>query len=370
MINEAAPPRVTIVVATYNRPEVLTQAILSVIRQTVQDWVMLIVGDSCDERTGAAIDAIGDPRIHYLNLQDRCGEQSGPNAVGLSAVFTDYVALLNHDDIWLPTHLETALAALEGGKADLYCGAIGVTTFATDRATGVRSPAFIATTPTGRTFDMAFHRNCTYFEPASTWVMRRSVVEVVGLWQPAAALHRTPLTDWLLRAWRQDVKAVFADAPTAIYCDAEKSNVANRKGEEAPVMYDWNDGEQAYWNDFIEKQGADAVLQLMKLQPQEMSRTSEIFQDQTFPEQVQWVFETYLNPANARLYKVYGWDAFVQACVLTKRPPGISLQAMLKRRTGEALKPRETWKQVIDRALEQLEQHPSWQQLRRQSGVA
>ena len=57
-------------------------------------------------------------RIRYVNLATNCGEQSGPNNVGIARATAAYIAFLNHDDIWFPDHLRSAMERLRSTDAD------------------------------------------------------------------------------------------------------------------------------------------------------------------------------------------------------------------------------------------------------------
>jgi glycosyltransferase involved in cell wall biosynthesis len=113
------PPGVSIILATFNRPDVLAFAIRSVLAQDFQDWEMIVVGDLCTQSTATTIAGFDDPRITYLNLPLRYGDQSGPNNVGIARARGRYLAFLNHDDLWFPDHLSTTIAWLEASGADM-----------------------------------------------------------------------------------------------------------------------------------------------------------------------------------------------------------------------------------------------------------
>ena len=121
-----ATPALSVVVATYNRSQVLRHAIRSVIESTCTDWELIIVGDACTDDTGDCVASFSDPRIRYVNLPVNCGDQSGPNNHGVSLARGRYIAFLNHDDLYLRDHLETCVAALDGGGADLVWAACAV----------------------------------------------------------------------------------------------------------------------------------------------------------------------------------------------------------------------------------------------------
>src|SRR4051812_42918921 len=72
-------PAVSIVVATYNRSNVLELAIASVVAQTFTDWELLVVGDACTDDSEQVVESFADPRIVWTNLAVNHGDQSGPS---------------------------------------------------------------------------------------------------------------------------------------------------------------------------------------------------------------------------------------------------------------------------------------------------
>ena len=78
--------------ATHNRPAVLAFAIRSVLQQDFPDWELIVVGDHCEGATGELIAPFADPRIRYANLVLNCGDQSGPNNVGMARVRGKYIS--------------------------------------------------------------------------------------------------------------------------------------------------------------------------------------------------------------------------------------------------------------------------------------
>ena len=112
-------PRVSIVIATYNRHRVLAHAIDSMRRLTFHDWEALVIGDGCTDETAATVAAFADPRISFENLPGNSGGQATPNNRGIERARGEYIAFLNNDDLYLPHHLAACVEALDCGDADL-----------------------------------------------------------------------------------------------------------------------------------------------------------------------------------------------------------------------------------------------------------
>ena len=182
------PPRITVVTATYNRSNVLALAIRSVLAQSEDDWELIVVGDACTDDTEGVVASFGDPRIRFVNLDRNCGEQSGPNNAGAAVARGRYLAYLNHDDQWLPDHLEAAVEGLERMDADLV--------FTLEEVITVGGARYLAGAAASGEYEPAV--KC----PASSWVFRRGLVEEIGPWRRADEIFDVPSVDWLDRAWR------------------------------------------------------------------------------------------------------------------------------------------------------------------------
>ncbi len=111
-------PTVSVIIATYNKRKTLRYAIDSVLWQTFQDFECWVVGDACTDGSGDLVEGYGDPRLKWHNLEHNSGYQSAPNNEGLRRARGKYIAYLNHDDIWLPNHLQILLDCITRNNAD------------------------------------------------------------------------------------------------------------------------------------------------------------------------------------------------------------------------------------------------------------
>jgi glycosyltransferase involved in cell wall biosynthesis len=178
-------PAVSVVTATYNRSNVLRYAIESVRWQTVEDWELLVVGDACTDDTEEVVRSFGDPRIHFHNLDRNTGSQSGPNNEGVARARAAYVAFLNHDDLWLPDHLERCLETIRSAGADLVCSLCSRI-----RANRVKLDGLILG-----------HAGDYTWSPASCWLFRRTLGEEIGAWRHHRDIRSVPSQDWLWRVY-------------------------------------------------------------------------------------------------------------------------------------------------------------------------
>jgi glycosyltransferase involved in cell wall biosynthesis len=201
-VDGAVAPVVSVVMATYNRSNVIGYAIRSLRAQSFADWELIVVGDACTDDTGAVVAAFGDPRIRFHNRSENFGEQSGPNNDGVRMARGRYVAFLNHDDFWAPEHLGTALDTLQSSAADMVYS-VGLAAYH-----DVLEPTLVgATTRRDR-----YHP--THVVPCSLWVFRRELAQRVGPWRPAIELRAAASNDWIYRAWRSGARIVPIPRPT------------------------------------------------------------------------------------------------------------------------------------------------------------
>lgn len=190
-------PAVSVIIATYNRSSVLRYAIRSVLDSTRTDWELIVVGDHCTDDTEACVAAFADPRIRFVNLPERSGDQSAPNNHGLELARGQYVAFLNHDDMYLPEHLEVAVRALEQGSADMVWVPCALSRPSPRELQAGELGVFTLTSGPGP-------RGYTPFQhyPASTWVLRREFAARVGCWESPGEVFVTPGQSWIFRASR------------------------------------------------------------------------------------------------------------------------------------------------------------------------
>lgn len=126
-----ANPLVSVLVATYNRAQILTsRCIPSVLGQTYDNLELIVVGDGCTDDTEEAVAAIDDTRLHFVNLPrrgDYPSEQTNrwmvaggfPTNEALARARGSFIAHLDDDDEYLPDRLRTLVEFATENRCDL-----------------------------------------------------------------------------------------------------------------------------------------------------------------------------------------------------------------------------------------------------------
>ena len=101
-------PLVSVVIPTINRPQFVTEAVGSALRQSLREIEVIAVVDGPDEETLRTLRRIDDPRLRVLPLRESVG-LGGARHAGVDDARARWVALLDDDDEWLPRKLEIQL---------------------------------------------------------------------------------------------------------------------------------------------------------------------------------------------------------------------------------------------------------------------
>ncbi len=97
---------VSVILPTYNCAQFLTEAARSVLRQSLKDLELIIINDgSCDNTDEIIKELEEDKRMIYLRNDRKRGLSFSRNR-GVRAASSNFIALLDADDIFFPEKLE------------------------------------------------------------------------------------------------------------------------------------------------------------------------------------------------------------------------------------------------------------------------
>ena len=177
-------PRVSIIIATHNRPHLLPRAVESA-RRAGSDVEIVVVDDASAEETAAACRAMTG--IRYVRAERR-QRLVGARNIGILASGGDLITFLDDDDVRLPGSLDLQVAALDSApEAGLVYGQA----LLGDQDCVPTGSLYPAACPRGDIFWRLLERN---FIPCPSVVFRRSCLYRVGL--PGAAIQG--MEDWEL----------------------------------------------------------------------------------------------------------------------------------------------------------------------------
>lgn len=116
-------PKVSVVIPTHNRPDLLPRAVRSVLQQTFQDLEIIVVDDSSDTSASEILESFSDQRIRVLRNENPKGAAAARN-YGIKEASGVFVAFLDDDDEWLPEKLEKQIRLLDHNPETVaaFCG--------------------------------------------------------------------------------------------------------------------------------------------------------------------------------------------------------------------------------------------------------
>ena len=180
-------PRVSVIIPTYNRGLCVTEAVDSVLGQTLRDFEVIVVDDGSTDDTQVRLAVYGD-RIRVIR-QVNAGVSAARN-VGMAAARGEWIGFLDSDDTWMPEKLERQMADLErhpeavGHAVDVALCGVGGRQLSLWEGRGIgeefeKSP--VRARPLEDVLGVAFYTQAV--------LLKREVVERVGGFKVGMQIH-------------------------------------------------------------------------------------------------------------------------------------------------------------------------------------
>lgn len=106
------PPMVSVIVPTYNRPDMLGECLDSLNGQTYSSLEVLVVNDGGQDVEEIISNLDRAKNVRYIRHATNRGLAAARNS-GIRAAKGKYIAYLDDDDIYYPDHIETLVEYLE-----------------------------------------------------------------------------------------------------------------------------------------------------------------------------------------------------------------------------------------------------------------
>ncbi|RLA78766.1 MAG: glycosyltransferase family 2 protein [Deltaproteobacteria bacterium] len=112
-------PEVSVIIPTYNRKEMVQEAVESVLSQTYQDFELIVVDDGSEDGTREMIQREFPGLLTYI-YQENQGVSRARNR-GIETSRGKYIAFLDSDDLWLKKKLERQVQFMQQNPEAMIC---------------------------------------------------------------------------------------------------------------------------------------------------------------------------------------------------------------------------------------------------------
>ncbi len=110
---------VVVIMPTYNRANIISNSIRSVINQSFDSFELVIIDDGSIDNTEEVVKSFKDDRIHFIRSEKNMGANHARN-IGLHFMTSKFVAFLDSDNVWNRDFLKKGVARLESEDSDLF----------------------------------------------------------------------------------------------------------------------------------------------------------------------------------------------------------------------------------------------------------
>lgn len=104
-------PLISVIIPLYNSEKTIRETIESVLNQTFSDFELILINDGSKDSTLDIVSSIQDSRLKVFSYSN-AGISASRNR-GISQASGEFIAFLDHDDLWTPDKLELQLKALQ-----------------------------------------------------------------------------------------------------------------------------------------------------------------------------------------------------------------------------------------------------------------
>ena len=115
MVFSQQTPTVSVIIPTFNREHIVTEAIDCVRNQSLDKLEIFVVDDGSTDETYKRIQDISEPRLNY-RYKENGGHASAVN-LALPHTKGEYIAFLDADDLWENNYLEQMVGALQENRS-------------------------------------------------------------------------------------------------------------------------------------------------------------------------------------------------------------------------------------------------------------
>jgi len=114
-------PQISVLMLAYNADKYIYDSIQSILKQSFEDFELIVYNDGSTDRTSEVVKGIFDPRIRFIDNKVNMG-LSHARISSLKEAKCKYVAILDSDDLSFPDRLEVQFDFMEKHPEVALCG--------------------------------------------------------------------------------------------------------------------------------------------------------------------------------------------------------------------------------------------------------
>lgn len=100
-------PEISVITAVYNRDYVISRAINSLLKQTINSWELIAINDGSEDDTLRVLKEFEKNYTNIRVINQKHKSLSESRNRGIKTSVGNFITFLDSDDEFLPTHLET-----------------------------------------------------------------------------------------------------------------------------------------------------------------------------------------------------------------------------------------------------------------------
>jgi glycosyltransferase involved in cell wall biosynthesis len=224
-------PLVSVIIPAYNAADLLPEALDSVKHQTYRNWEIIVVEDGTQDGTEAIVkrfaEAVAPRPVRYVRHPKNKGLSAARNT-GMSAAQGEYIALLDHDDLWYPQHLSMLVKAIAKDNADIAYAHANFFDYNNKKDLGLHGPQQLEWSNFPNSL---LNRN---YIPASSVMMKCQVPRSIGGFD--TKLRRVEDLDYWLRCAEARLKFTYVSEVTNGYRQRNPNAMTSNK----PDILEWH----------------------------------------------------------------------------------------------------------------------------------
>ncbi len=181
-------PLVSVIVATYNRKELLEKTLESILNQTYSNLEIIVVDDASTDGTMELRLFHNQSKIRYIRKENNSGPSAARN-VGIRNAKGDLIAFIDDDDLWEKDKIKRQVETIDKKKVEWVYSDCVYFDHETGRKLYKHSNRYRL-----HSGNIASKLICGDFIPSPTPLIKKHVFDIVGTFEESSRLGE----DWLM----------------------------------------------------------------------------------------------------------------------------------------------------------------------------